>query len=215
MYLDPQAGFLLETYIANKDHYLNTNGFTEEAFDAMPGLIQAHQEFLRQALKIPGLKILYGSDSVAGAHGRNAEDFIYRVLDCGMDPILAMVSANSPLLPVRKATYPPQWRIVIAISFDKLTRAPPRFCSFIYQLTPRRKLNHIPYPESSGIILKPHTSVVRKCAVEQLNTDIQTSAAWSLGRWQSTQFASRLYACIQSWRIQCQETIQEPQELGQ
>jgi imidazolonepropionase-like amidohydrolase len=32
---------------------------------------------------------------VAGAHGRNGEDFINRVRDCGVDPMAAMVSANS------------------------------------------------------------------------------------------------------------------------
>jgi len=32
---------------------------------------------------------------VAGAHGRNAEDFIHRVRDSGVDPMTAMVSANS------------------------------------------------------------------------------------------------------------------------
>jgi imidazolonepropionase-like amidohydrolase len=37
----------------------------------------------------------YGTDAVAGAHGRNAEDFINRVRDCGVDPMAAMVSANS------------------------------------------------------------------------------------------------------------------------
>ena len=31
----------------------------------------------------------------AGAHGRNAEEFIDRVRDCGVDPIAALVSANS------------------------------------------------------------------------------------------------------------------------
>jgi adenine deaminase len=31
---------------------------------------------------------------VAGAHGRNAEEFIDRVRDCGVDPMPAMVSAN-------------------------------------------------------------------------------------------------------------------------
>jgi imidazolonepropionase-like amidohydrolase len=95
MYLDPQAGFLLETYLANKDRYLNTTGFPEEAFGAMPSLIKAHQEFLRHALTIPGLQVLYGSDAVAGAHGRNGEDFVHRVLDCGIDPMAAMVSANT------------------------------------------------------------------------------------------------------------------------
>ncbi len=68
---------------------------TEEGFAATEGLIPAHQEFIRRALRISGLKIVYGTDAVAGAHGRNAEDFIYRVRDCGVAPMAAMVSANS------------------------------------------------------------------------------------------------------------------------
>jgi imidazolonepropionase-like amidohydrolase len=94
-YLDPQAGLLLETYLQNKDRYLAPPYYTEEGFEAMKGLVPAHQEFLKRALRIPGLKIVYGTDAVAGAHGRNAEDFINRVRDCGVDPMAAMVSANS------------------------------------------------------------------------------------------------------------------------
>jgi imidazolonepropionase-like amidohydrolase len=94
-YLDPQAGLLLETYLQYKDSYLGPPYYTEEGFSAMKGLIPAHQEFIRRAARIPGLKIVYGTDAVAGAHGRNAEDFIHRVRDCGVDPMAAMVSANS------------------------------------------------------------------------------------------------------------------------
>jgi imidazolonepropionase-like amidohydrolase len=94
-YLDPQAGLLLENYIENKVRFLAAPYYTEEGFAAMQGLIPAHQEFLKRAAHIPGLKIVYGTDAVAGAHGRNAEDLIHRVRDCGIDPIAAMVSANS------------------------------------------------------------------------------------------------------------------------
>ncbi|MGC2182720.1 MAG: amidohydrolase family protein [Terriglobales bacterium] len=94
-YLDPQAGLLLETYLQYKDRYLAPPYYTEEGFAAMKELIPAHQEFIRRALRVPGLKIVYGTDAVAGVHGRNAEDFIYRVRDCGVDPMAAMVSANS------------------------------------------------------------------------------------------------------------------------
>jgi imidazolonepropionase-like amidohydrolase len=94
-YLDPQAGLLLETYLQYKDKYLAPPYYTEEGFAAMKGLIPAHQEFIQRALRIPGLKIVYGTDAVAGAHGRNAEDFINRVRDSGVDPMAAMVSANS------------------------------------------------------------------------------------------------------------------------
>jgi len=61
----------------------------------MKGLILQHQEFIKRAAGIPGLKIVYGTDAVAGAHGFNAEDFIHRVRDCGVDPMVAMISANS------------------------------------------------------------------------------------------------------------------------
>jgi imidazolonepropionase-like amidohydrolase len=61
----------------------------------MKGLIPAHQEFIQRAVRIPGLKIVYGTDAVAGVHGRNAEDFINRVRASGVDPMAAMVSANS------------------------------------------------------------------------------------------------------------------------
>ena len=94
-YIDPQAGLLLATYLQYKDSYLAPPYYTEEGFAAMKELIPAHQEFIRRAARIPGLKIVYGTDAVAGAHGRNAEDFIDRVRDCGVDPMAAMVSANS------------------------------------------------------------------------------------------------------------------------
>jgi imidazolonepropionase-like amidohydrolase len=94
-YLDPQAGLPLETYLEYKDKYLAPPYYTEEGFATMKGLIPAHQEFIKRALRIPGLKIVYGTDAVAGAHGRNAEDFINRVRDSGVDPMAAMVSANS------------------------------------------------------------------------------------------------------------------------
>ncbi len=94
-YLDPQAGLLLETYIKFKDKYLAAPYYTEESFTNMQQLIPAHQEFIRRAMKIPGLKIVYGTDAVAGAHGQNAEDFIHRVRDCGVPPMGAFVSATS------------------------------------------------------------------------------------------------------------------------
>jgi len=94
-YLDPQAGLLLETYLQYKDSYLAPPYYTEEGFAAMKELIPAHQEFIQRAVRIPGLKIVYGTDAVAGAHGRNAEDFIHRVREGGLDPMAAMGSANS------------------------------------------------------------------------------------------------------------------------
>ena len=94
-WLDPQAGLVFENYLQNKDKFVGTPGFPEEVFPMIKDLIPMYHDFMKQALKIPGLKIVFGSDALAGSHGRNAEEFIDRVRDVGVDPMAAMVSANS------------------------------------------------------------------------------------------------------------------------
>jgi imidazolonepropionase-like amidohydrolase len=94
-YLDPQAGLIIENYMKNKQKYLGTPGYTEEGFAAMEKVLSLNHELVQRAVKTPGLKIVFGTDAVAGSHGRNAEEFIDRVRDCGVDPMAAMVSANS------------------------------------------------------------------------------------------------------------------------
>jgi imidazolonepropionase-like amidohydrolase len=97
VYFDPQAGLLLETYLLNRDKYAGTPFYppTPEGFDVFKEILPMNHDLLRRATKIPNLKIVFGTDAVAGAHGRNAEEFIDRVRDCGVNPMAAMVSANS------------------------------------------------------------------------------------------------------------------------
>lgn len=96
-YLDPQAGLVWENYLLNKEKFVGTPGYPNAlaGFAGMEKLIPTYHEFIQRALRIPGLKIVFGTDALAGAHGRNAEEFIDRVRDCGVDPMAAMVSANS------------------------------------------------------------------------------------------------------------------------
>jgi imidazolonepropionase-like amidohydrolase len=94
-YLDPQAGLVIENYFSNKQRFLGTTGYTEEGFAAMERVLSLNHEIVRRAVKTPGLKVVFGTDAVAGAHGRNAEEFIDRVRDAGVDPMSAFVSANS------------------------------------------------------------------------------------------------------------------------
>src|SRR2546423_6199582 len=94
-YFDPQAGLVIENYLLNKENYLGTPGYTEEGFAAMQRVLSLNHELVQRASKIPGLKIVFGTDAVVGAHGRNAEEFIDRVRDGRVDPMAAMISANS------------------------------------------------------------------------------------------------------------------------
>jgi imidazolonepropionase-like amidohydrolase len=96
-YLDPQAGLVWENYIQNKEKFVGTPGYpvTLDGFASMQTLILMYRDFMKRAYKVPGLKIVFGSDAVAGAHGRNAEEFVDRVQHAGVDPMTAMVSATS------------------------------------------------------------------------------------------------------------------------
>ena len=94
-YFDPQAGLVIENYLANKQRFIGTEGYTEEGFAAMEKALSLDHDIVRRAVKTSGLKVVFGSDAVAGAHGHNAEEFVDRVRDAGVDPMIALVSANS------------------------------------------------------------------------------------------------------------------------
>ena len=97
-WLDPQAGLVFENYLTNLDHFIGSPGFpnTPDGFaDTLRKLIPMYREFMRQTTRIRGLKIAFGSDALAGSHGRNAEEFVERVRDAGINPMAALVSANS------------------------------------------------------------------------------------------------------------------------
>lgn len=94
-YFDPQAGLVQQNYFDHASQYLGTPGYTEEGFEAMRKVLPSEIAMIKQALATPGLKVVFGTDAVAGAHGHNAEEFIYRVQRAGEDPMRALVSANS------------------------------------------------------------------------------------------------------------------------
>jgi imidazolonepropionase-like amidohydrolase len=97
-YLDPQAGLVLENYVLNQERFGGTSGFPGSGADLSKRaseLLPTYHDFMKVAAKVPGLKIVFGSDALAGSHGRNAEEFIDRVRDGGIEPMSAMVSANS------------------------------------------------------------------------------------------------------------------------
>lgn len=94
-YFDPQVGLVIHNYLDNKARYLGIGNYTEEGFAKMQEALPLNTDLFKRALLIKGLKIVFGTDAVAGAHGRNAEEFIYRVTDGGQEPMAAMVSAQS------------------------------------------------------------------------------------------------------------------------
>ncbi len=93
-FFDPQVGLVIHNYLENKQKFIGTGTYTEEGFAKMQEVLPVIAEMFKHALATKNLKIVFGTDAVAGAHGRNAEEFIDRV-HAGQDPMDAMVAANS------------------------------------------------------------------------------------------------------------------------
>jgi imidazolonepropionase-like amidohydrolase len=93
-FFDPQVGLVIHNYLENKQKFLGGGTYTEEGFAKMQEVLPTIAEMFKHALATKNLKIVFGTDAVAGAHGRNAEEFIYRV-QAGQDAMDALVAANS------------------------------------------------------------------------------------------------------------------------
>jgi len=94
-YYDPNIGVVLQNYLQNKEKFLGIGNYNEQGFAFMERGIAIVLDTFKKALKHQDLKIVYGTDAVAGAHGRNYEEFIARVRDGGQDPMAAIMSATS------------------------------------------------------------------------------------------------------------------------
>ncbi|HEX3880312.1 MAG TPA: amidohydrolase family protein [Bryobacteraceae bacterium] len=94
-YYDPNIGLVLQNYLENKSKFLGQGNYNEEGFAFMEKGVTIVRDTFKKALKHKNLKIIYGTDAVAGAHGRNYEEFIVRVRDGGQDPMQALISATS------------------------------------------------------------------------------------------------------------------------
>jgi imidazolonepropionase-like amidohydrolase len=94
-YYDPNIGVVLQNYIENKPKYMGIGNYNDEGFAFMEKGEAIVLETFKRSLKIPGLKIVYGTDATAGAHGHNGNEFIVRVKEGGQDPMAALISATS------------------------------------------------------------------------------------------------------------------------
>ncbi|MGC1616278.1 MAG: amidohydrolase family protein [Candidatus Acidiferrum sp.] len=94
-YYDPNIGLVLQNYLENKEKFLGIGNYNEQGFAFMEKGIAIVLDTFKKALKQKDLKIVYGTDAVAGAHGRNYEEFIARVRDGGQNPMAAIMSATS------------------------------------------------------------------------------------------------------------------------
>ena len=89
-FFDPNL-LVLHNYLDNRAGFPT---FTQQTLDTLEQGIAPMVDALKRA-RARHVKIVFGTDAVAGSHGRNAEEFIYRVREAGEKPADALVSATS------------------------------------------------------------------------------------------------------------------------
>lgn len=94
-YFDPNIGLVLQNYLENRPRFLGVANYNDEGFAAMEKAVPVGIAMFRRALKTPNLKVVFGTDAVAGAHGRNVEETVVRVREGGQDAMAAIVAMTS------------------------------------------------------------------------------------------------------------------------
>jgi imidazolonepropionase-like amidohydrolase len=94
VYFDPNIGLVTQNYLENKARFLGIGNYTEEGFSAMEKALGFKDAMFSAALKTPALKMVMGTDAVAGAHGQNAREPIERVKS-GQTPMAAIIGMTS------------------------------------------------------------------------------------------------------------------------
>ena len=95
IYFEPNIGLVSQNYLAHKPQYFGIGNYTEEGFAFMERNIPIKLDMYQRAMGHQKLRLLMGTDATAGAHGRNAEEIIYRIEKAGQKPMDAIAGATS------------------------------------------------------------------------------------------------------------------------
>jgi imidazolonepropionase-like amidohydrolase len=100
-WFDPQCGLVFHNYLDNRAKYDGIGNYNAVGFASMEKALPMAANVVRLASKTKGLKLAFGTDAVAGAHGHNSDDLTCRVREGGqnaMDVIRSATSLNAESL---------------------------------------------------------------------------------------------------------------------
>lgn len=94
-FFDPQCGLVFHNYLDNKQWFEGIGNYNAAGFASMEAALPLAASGIGLADRTRGLKLVFGTDAVAGAHGRNAEELVCRVRQGKQPAMDAIVSATS------------------------------------------------------------------------------------------------------------------------
>ena len=77
-WFDPQCGLVFRNYLDHKPWFNGIGNYNAEGFAAMEAVVARAPKLIAAAAATPGLKLVFGTDAVAGAHGHNADELACR-----------------------------------------------------------------------------------------------------------------------------------------
>lgn len=94
-FFDPQCGLVFHNYLDHKSWFEGIGNYNAVGFASMEKALPLAEAGIGLASKTAKLKLVFGTDAVAGAHGRNAEELVCRVRRGGQGAMDAIISATS------------------------------------------------------------------------------------------------------------------------
>ena len=94
-WFEPQCSLVILNYLANWQWFDARPGWDDAQKASLERLFAGFREVATRWLKADNLKVVYGSDAAAGAHGLNGADLVCRALDLGQPALDALRSATS------------------------------------------------------------------------------------------------------------------------
>lgn len=94
-FFEPQCELVSRNYLDHKEWFRGIGNYNDEGFAATERSLGLRKELVKRYLAVPTLKVVYGTDAVAGAHGQNARDLACRVVQNGEKALDAITSATS------------------------------------------------------------------------------------------------------------------------
>ncbi len=94
-WFEPQCELVNRNYLDHKEWFRGIGNYNDEGFAAMERALTLRKALVARYRKVPGLRVIYGTDAVAGAHGQNARDMVCRVKENGELAVDVITSATS------------------------------------------------------------------------------------------------------------------------
>ena len=94
-WFEPQCELVFRNYLDHKEWFAGIGNYNDEGFAAMEHALVLRDALAARLRTHRDVRLVYGTDAVAGAHGRNARDMACRVRAFGLTPLDVLTSATS------------------------------------------------------------------------------------------------------------------------